>query len=108
MTPTSSPALVRLLPRLEICMPRNIKAPLDADEERVTRAQRLLIQLVPPWFLSPFDTSTHDRLPDFLADDADDDVLASLAVLQERPEAELRLRVTELVGHNLLAARGAA
>ncbi|MGW6564929.1 hypothetical protein [Streptomyces sp. NPDC054975] len=107
MTPTSSPAIVRLLPRQEIRMPQTTKAPLDADEERVTRAQLLLIQLGAALVSQPFDTSTHDRLRAFLADDADD-VLASLAVLQQRPEAELRRRVAELVGHNLFAARGAA
>jgi hypothetical protein len=88
-------------------MPQTNKAPLDADEERVTRAQRLLIQLGAALVSQPFDTGTHDRLRAFLADDADD-VLASLAVLQQRPEAELRRRVAELVGHHLLPAGGAA
>ncbi|MEV3999118.1 hypothetical protein ACFYPK_27835 [Streptomyces halstedii] len=81
-------------------MPRTTKAPLDADEERVTRAQRLLIQLGAALVSQPFDTHTHDRLRAFLTDDAED-VLASLETLQQRPEAELRHRVAELVGHQL-------
>jgi hypothetical protein len=88
-------------------MPQSPKTPLDTDEERVTRAQRLLIQLGAALVSQPFDTRTHDRLRAFLADDADD-VLASLQVLQQRPEAELRRRVAELAGHSLLPAGGAA
>ncbi|MER7111156.1 hypothetical protein [Streptomyces sp. NPDC000229] len=88
-------------------MPKTTKAHLDADEERVTRAQRLLIQLGAALVCQPFDTRTHDRLRAFLAEDADD-VLASLAALQQRPEAELRNRITELAGHNLLPFGGAA
>ncbi|WP_316782874.1 hypothetical protein [Streptomyces sasae] len=88
-------------------MPTRTKARLDEDEERVTRAQRLLIGLGAALVHTPFDTTTHDRLRTFLADDADQ-VLASLEVLRRRPEAELRARVAELAGHNLLPAGGAA
>ncbi|WP_329583564.1 hypothetical protein [Streptomyces sp. NBC_01361] len=88
-------------------MPRTVKAPLDTDEERVTRAQRLLIQLGAALVCQPFDTHTHDRLRAFLADDADA-VLASLHALQQRPEAERRRRAAELVGHRLRATGGGA
>ncbi|MET7563713.1 hypothetical protein ABZS95_26465 [Streptomyces sp. NPDC005479] len=81
-------------------MTQTAKAPLDADEERVTRAQRLLIQLGAALVSHPFDTHTHDQLRAFLAKDADG-VLASLATLQQRPETELRQRSDELAGHTL-------
>ncbi|MCX4826173.1 hypothetical protein OG883_41630 [Streptomyces sp. NBC_01142] len=88
-------------------MPATAKAPLDADEERVTRAQRLLIQLGAALVHRPFDTTTHDRLRTFLTDDAKD-VLASLEILEQRPETELRQRIGELAGHCLFPAEGAA
>ncbi|MBD0743003.1 hypothetical protein [Streptomyces sp. CBMA152] len=88
-------------------MPQTTKAPLDADEERVTRAQRLLIQLGAALVCQPFDTRTHDQLRAFLAEDAHD-VLASLEVLRQRPEVELRRRVAELAGHHLLSTGGTA
>ncbi|MEJ8631966.1 hypothetical protein [Streptomyces sp. MS2.AVA.5] len=88
-------------------MPQAVKAPLDADEERVTRAQRLLIHLGAALVSQPFDTHTHDRLRTFLADDADD-VLASLDALRQRPEAELRQRIAELAGHRLMLHGGTA
>ncbi|WP_351233302.1 hypothetical protein [Streptomyces sp. NPDC002133] len=87
-------------------MPKADRTPLDADEERVTRAQRLLIQLGAELVSQPFDTRTHDRLRAFLADDADE-VLASLEILQQRPETELRRRIAELAGHRLLPFGGA-
>ena len=80
---------------------------LDEDEERVTRAQRLLIGLGAALVHRPFDTTTHDKLLSFLTDDAEK-VLASLEVLRRRPEAELRARVAELAGHSLLPTGGAA
>ncbi|MET9427888.1 MULTISPECIES: hypothetical protein [unclassified Streptomyces] len=107
MTPALPPAIVRSLLEKEISMSQTTKAPLDADEERVTRAHRLLIQLGAALVCQPFDTRTHDRLRAFLTDDAAD-VLASLHVLQQRPEAELRRRVAELAGHSLLPIGGAA
>ncbi|WP_432095625.1 hypothetical protein [Streptomyces sp. bgisy100] len=88
-------------------MPQTAKAPLDADEERVTRAQRLLIHLGAALVSQPFDTDTYNRLRAFLADDADD-VLASLEALRQRPETELRQRITELAGHTLLPFGGSA
>lgn len=88
-------------------MPQAAKAPLDADEERVTRAQRLLIQLGAELVSRPFDTHTHDRLRAFLADDAGA-VLTSLEKLRRRPEAEIQRRVAELAGHTLLASGGPA
>lgn len=88
-------------------MPQTVKAPLDTDEERVTRAQHLLIQLGAALVSQPFDTHTYDRLRAFLADDADD-VLASLHALQQRPETELRQRIAELVSHTLLPLGGSA
>lgn len=81
-------------------MPQTAKAPLDADEERVTRAQHLLIQLGAALVAQPFDIHTHDQLRAFLAKDADG-VLASLETLQQRPETELRQRIAELAGHTL-------
>ncbi|WP_330481431.1 hypothetical protein [Streptomyces sp. NBC_00724] len=81
-------------------MPQTAKALLDADEERVTRAQRLLIQLGAALVAQPFDIHTHDRLRAFLAKDADG-VLASLETLQQRPETELRRRIAELGGYTL-------
>ncbi|WP_331736764.1 hypothetical protein OG426_55325 (plasmid) [Streptomyces canus] len=88
-------------------MPTRTRTRLDEDEERVTRAQRLLIGLGAALVATPFDTTTHDRLRDFLTDDAPD-VLASLEVLQQRPEADLRARISELAGHHLLSAGGTA
>ncbi|MBT2446026.1 hypothetical protein J7F03_02765 [Streptomyces sp. ISL-43] len=82
------------------------KIPLDADEEKVTRAQRLLIGLGAALVHQPFDTATHDKLRVFLTDEAAS-VLASLQVLRQRPEAELRARIDELAGHRLHAG-GAA
>ncbi|MCP3822762.1 hypothetical protein NLX86_33190 [Streptomyces sp. A3M-1-3] len=80
---------------------------LDADEERVTRAQRLLIGLGAALVHRPFDTATHDQLLRFLTEDAAT-VLASLELLRQRPETELRERIAELSGHRLLPAGGAA
>ncbi|MEW1637458.1 hypothetical protein AB0469_25720 [Streptomyces sp. NPDC093801] len=80
---------------------------LDADEERVTRAQRLLIHLGAALVAHPFDTGTHAKLRAFLDEDAEP-VLASLDVLRRRPEAELRHRIAELAGHNLRSAGGTA
>lgn len=102
MKPTSPPATVCSLPLKETRMPATSKAPLDADEERVTRAQRLLIHLGAALVHRPFDTATHERLRTFLAEDAEA-VLASLEVLQQRPETELRRRIAELAGHRLFA-----
>ncbi|GAA3808569.1 hypothetical protein ACFQ0G_53265 [Streptomyces chiangmaiensis] len=82
-------------------------APLSDDEERVTRAQRLLIGLGAALVHTPFDTATHDQLRAFLADNAPQ-VLASLEILQQRPEPELRARIAELTGHNLLPSGGVA
>lgn len=88
--------------------PSTTKAsPLDVDEERVTRAQRLLIQLGAALVSCTFDTRTHDQLRVFLADEASH-ALASLQALQARPEADLRRRVAELIGHDLLRSAGAA
>lgn len=103
MTSPSSPVTDHL-PK-EDRMPQADKAPLNADEERVTRAQRLLIQLGAALVSQPFDTHTHDRLRAFLAEDADD-VLASLEALRQQPEAELRRRISELAGHTLLPVGG--
>ncbi|MFE4277852.1 hypothetical protein OG590_39880 (plasmid) [Streptomyces goshikiensis] len=80
---------------------------LDADEERVTRAQRLLIHLGAALVAAPFDTGTYERLRAFLDEDAEP-VLASLAALRRRPEAELRDRIAELAGHTLRSAGGTA
>ncbi|WP_411107321.1 hypothetical protein [Streptomyces sp. cmx-4-9] len=80
---------------------------LDADEERVTRAQRLLIHLGAALVAHPFDTGTHEQLRAFLDEDAEP-VLASLAALSRRPEAELRQRIAELAGHTLRSAGGTA
>lgn len=88
-------------------MPTRTRPRLDEDEERVTRAQRLLIGLGAALVATPFDTTTHDRLRDFLTDDAPD-VLASLEVLRQRPEPALRARITELAGHHLRATGGTA
>lgn len=79
---------------------------LDADEERVTRAQRLLIGLGAALVHRPFDTDTHDRLRAFLDSEAAP-VLASLLVLQQRGEAQLRRRIAELTGQHILPAGGA-
>ncbi|MEU2391894.1 hypothetical protein [Streptomyces sp. NPDC007369] len=80
---------------------------LDADEERVTRAQRLLIHLGAALVARPFDTGTHAKLRAFLDEDAEP-ALASLAALSRRPEAELRNRIAELAGHTLRSAGGTA
>ncbi|MFF9594085.1 hypothetical protein ACF1FX_33730 [Streptomyces sp. NPDC014646] len=114
MTPTLSPTFfpaffpaLALAPlRQENSMPHPATASLDVDEQRVARAQRLLIQLGASLVSQPFDTRTHDQLRDFLAHDAPD-VLASLAALRQRPEADLRRRADELAGHSLYAG-GAA
>lgn len=107
MTPVSHPAATRPLPKKETRMPQTVKEPLDADEERVTRAQRLLIQLGAALVSHPFDTHTHNRLRAFFADDAAD-VLASLEALRQRPESELRRRIAELAGHTLVPVGGPA
>ncbi|MCY0945623.1 hypothetical protein [Streptomyces antarcticus] len=86
---------------------RTAATSLDADEERVTRAQRLLVQLGAALVARPFDTGTHEKLRAFLDEDAGP-VLASLAVLSRRPEAELRNRIAELAGHGLRPAGGTA
>ncbi|MFE4873462.1 hypothetical protein [Streptomyces sp. NPDC056682] len=83
------------------------KKRLDADEERVTRAQRRLIALGAALVKTPFDTATHDQLLDFLTHDAGE-ALTSLRALEERPEDELRARIAELAGHHLLTPGGAA
>lgn len=88
-------------------MPARTRPRLDDDEECVTRAQRLLIGLGAALVHTPFDTNTHDQLRTFLTNDAPK-VLASLEVLRERPEAELRARITELAGHHLRPAAGGA
>jgi hypothetical protein len=88
-------------------MPTRTRTRLDEDEERVTRAQRLLIGLGAALVAAPFDTTTYDKLRSFLTDDAEK-VLASLEVLRERPEAELRARVAELADHHLLSVGGTA
>ncbi|MFB7174467.1 hypothetical protein ACFCYM_27135 [Streptomyces sp. NPDC056254] len=80
---------------------------LNVDEERVTRAQRLLINLGAALVARPFDTGTHEKLRAFLDKDAEP-VLASLAALSRRPEAELRRRIAELAGHTLRSAGGTA
>lgn len=100
MTPTRPPSTVGPNTEKDTRMTQTAKAPLDADEERVTRAQRLLIQLGAALVAQPFDIHTHDRLRAFLAKDADG-VLASLETLQQRPETELRRRIAELGGHTL-------
>ncbi|MEV4616804.1 hypothetical protein AB0K43_30050 [Kitasatospora sp. NPDC049258] len=79
---------------------------LDADEERVTRAQRLLIQLGAALVHHPFDTDTHDRLRAFLDQDVAA-VLTSLRALQQRPEAQLQKRIAELAGHHVRPTGGA-
>ncbi|MFF4449943.1 hypothetical protein [Streptomyces sp. NPDC001502] len=88
-------------------MPASAPQPLDTDEERVTRAQQLLVRLGAALVLHPFDTRTHDQLLTFLSHDVDA-VRASLATLQQRPESELRRRIAELAGHSLHPAGGAA
>ncbi|MER0443245.1 hypothetical protein ABR738_01395 [Streptomyces sp. Edi4] len=74
---------------------------VDADEERVTRAQHLLIGLGAALVHRPFDPAVHERLLAFLSDEAAS-VLASLHVLEQRPEHELRRRIAELAGHHLV------
>lgn len=107
MTWTTAPATVRYpLWRCALTTP-SAATSLDADEERVTRAQRLLTYLGAALVACPFDTGTHDRLRAFLDEDAEP-VLASLAALRRRPEAELRNRIAELAGHTLRSAGGTA
>ncbi|MER7350698.1 hypothetical protein ABT390_35430 [Streptomyces aurantiacus] len=88
-------------------MPPAANPSLDADEERVTRAQHLLIHLGAALVHQPFDPDTHERLRAFLEHDAPA-VLTSLHQLQQRSEPELRARIAELAGHSLLPAGGAA
>ncbi|AEM88733.1 hypothetical protein [Streptomyces violaceusniger] len=78
-------------------MSSTAKTPLDPDEERVVRAQRLLIGLGAALVYRPFNAATYDALRDYLDRDAPG-VLASLEVLSQRPEAELRARINELAG----------
>ncbi|MGW7603153.1 hypothetical protein [Streptomyces antimycoticus] len=73
------------------------KIPLDLDEQRVTRAQCLLIGLGAALVHRPFNEETYVALRDYLDRDAPG-VLASLQVLRQRPEAELRARIEELTG----------
>ncbi|GAA3372113.1 hypothetical protein GCM10017744_102280 [Streptomyces antimycoticus] len=68
---------------------------LDADEERVTRAWHLLVGLGAALVHRPFNPVTYQALRDYLDRDADE-VLASLTVLLERPENQLRERIAEL------------
>ncbi|MEW1914201.1 hypothetical protein AB0442_38270 [Kitasatospora sp. NPDC085895] len=76
---------------------------LAADEERVARAQRLLVGLGAALVHRPFDTETHDRLRAFLEQDAAR-VLESLRVLEQWPEERVRARIAELTGRRLWAA----
>ncbi|MDH6710928.1 hypothetical protein P3T27_007679 [Kitasatospora sp. MAA19] len=80
---------------------------LDADEELVARAQRLLIGLGAALVHRPFDTDVHERLRAFLTDDAAG-VLTSLRVLRQRPEAQLRRRIAELCGDHIRVAGSAS
>lgn len=107
MNRTCAPAIVRS--PLWRCILTTSAAPtsLDANEERVTRAQRLLIHLGAALVAHPFDTGTHEKLRAFLDEDAEP-VLASLAALSRRPEAELRRRIAELAGNTLRSAGGTA
>ncbi|MFI0742372.1 hypothetical protein ACH4PU_30500 [Streptomyces sp. NPDC021100] len=84
-------------------MPTTTSARLDRDEERVTSAQRLLVALGAALVATPFDRGVHDQLRRFLANDAEG-VLASLRVLEQRPEEDLRTRIAELAGHSLRPA----
>ncbi len=107
MNRTTAPATVRS-PLWRCVLTTSAAATsLDADEERVTRAQRLLIHLGAALVARPFDTATHEQLRAFLDEDAEP-VLASLAALSHRPEAELRNRIAELAGHTLRSAGGTA
>ncbi|WP_331758895.1 hypothetical protein [Streptomyces anulatus] len=94
-------------PPKETRMPRTTKAPLDTDEERVTRAQRLLLRLGAELVVQPFNTRTHDELAHFLREEAAQ-VLTSLETLRQRPEPQLRRRISELAGHTLRTDGGAA
>lgn len=87
-------------------MPRPARR-LDPDEERVTLAQRQLIQLGAALVHRPFDTAVHDKLRDFLDGEAAG-VLESLRALELRPEADLRARIDELSGHRVAPLGGAA
>lgn len=89
-------------------MPRTSpRVPLDVDEERVARAQRLLIQLGAALVVQPFDTRTHDALVRFLNEDAAQ-ALTSLEALRRRPESHLRRRISDLTGHSLRSEGGTA
>ncbi|MFD4224718.1 hypothetical protein [Streptomyces griseus] len=94
-------------PPKETRMPRTTKAPLDTDEERVTRAQRLLLRLGAELVVQPFNTRTHDELARFLSEEAAQ-VLTSLETLRQRPEPQLRQRISELAGHTLRTDGGMA
>lgn len=107
MTSTRFPATARPFLPKENCMSQSAKVPLDPDEDRVTRAQHLLIQLGAALVSRPFDTRTHDRLRAFLTDDAAE-VLTSLQTLEKRPELELRRRIAELTGNTPLRNGGSA
>ncbi|MFD9517932.1 hypothetical protein [Streptomyces sp. NPDC059979] len=106
MTTTSLPATVPAHP-WRCTLPASAAKPLDADEERVTRAQRLLVQLGAALVARPFDTRTHEDLIVFLTHDIDA-VLVSLAALKKRPESDLQQRIAELAGHTLRSAGGTA
>ncbi|WP_329127396.1 hypothetical protein [Streptomyces sp. NBC_01465] len=88
-------------------MPRRVTVRLDTGAERVTRAQRTLINLGAALVIHPFDPVTHDKLRPFLMDEAAG-VLASLRVLELRPEAQLRERIAELTGRRLEQPSGGA
>lgn len=107
MNRTTAPATVRSPHWRSVLTTPAAATSLSADEERVTRAQRLLVHLGAALVARPFDTGTHEQLRAFLDVDAEP-VLASLAALSRRPEAELRSRIAELAGHTLRSAGGAA
>ncbi|MEU5108481.1 hypothetical protein AB0H07_40535 [Streptomyces sp. NPDC021354] len=78
---------------------------VDPDEERVTRAWRLLVGLGAALVHRPFNEETYTALRQYLDRDADQ-VLASLAVLRQRPEPQLRERIAELTRPLQLAEKG--
>ncbi|MFF3113539.1 hypothetical protein ACFVSN_30640 [Kitasatospora sp. NPDC057904] len=80
---------------------------LDIDEERVTRAHRLLVGLGAALVHRPFDTDVHQRLHAFLTGDASG-VLTSLSVLRRRLKEQLRRRSAELCGNRLRPGGGAS